>query len=62
MYIVLLQEFSESVNELKGQINGVQTAGKQLKESCSTQVKTHQHSAILLCSPVLCIERMYVDL
>ena len=39
MYTVLLQEFSESVNELKGQISAVQTAGKQLKESCSTQVK-----------------------
>lgn len=34
----LIQEFSESVNELKGQISVVQTAGKQLKESCSTQV------------------------
>lgn len=42
-YTILLQEFSESVNELKGQMSAVQTAGKQLKESCSTQVKNCQH-------------------
>ena len=33
-----VQEFNQSVVEMKPQVSAVQTQGKQLKESCSSQV------------------------
>ena len=41
------QEFNLSVTELKPQISAVQVEGKQLKESCSTQVNYVHYTSVL---------------
>ena len=41
------QEFNQSVTELKPQISAVQVEGKQLKESCSTQVNYVHYTSVL---------------